>query len=125
MTRQRPRPEPNRLVAVAELLHRLLNDPPPDPHAAHQTPVAMDFPILLASRVAQVHAPSEPTAAQKKMPKVGTTRPNRPPAPPNYLIRLTRSDQRSRKATPNCASWARVLPQVLSVRHPRGLVAHA
>ncbi len=40
---------------------RLLDHPPSDPNAAHQRPIAMNFPVLPANRVAQIHAPSEPT----------------------------------------------------------------
>ena len=44
------------LVKLAKVRHRLLDDPPPHPDAAHQTPITVDLHILLASRVAQIHA---------------------------------------------------------------------
>jgi hypothetical protein len=45
------------LIKLAKLRHRLLDDATPDTHAAHQAPIAVNLPILLANRVAQVHAP--------------------------------------------------------------------
>src|SRR5271169_6904915 len=75
---QRPRHQPTALIEFAELRYRLLNDPPPDADAAHQTPVTMDLAVFLAGRVAQIHCTrSQPTSPQKKTPKVGTTCPNR------------------------------------------------
>jgi hypothetical protein len=53
------------LVKLAKLRHRLLNDAPPDAHAPHQPPVAVDLPVLLANRVAQIHAPSESAASTR------------------------------------------------------------
>src|SRR5260221_6766507 len=88
--------------------HRLLDDTTPDTNAAHQTPIAVNLPVLLANRVAQVHAPSEPPPQRKKIPKVVTTRSNHPPAPSNPLIRLAPSRAKSQKPPPNCASWVRV-----------------
>ena len=67
--RQRARLNPPVLIELAKLRHRLLNHPPPDTNAAHQTPVAMNLAVLLANRVAQVHAPSEPTSAPRKYPR--------------------------------------------------------
>ncbi len=67
--RQRPRRQPALLVKLAKLRHRLLNDPTADPYAAHQTPIAVNLPVLLSSRVAQVHVPSEPITTQKKSPR--------------------------------------------------------
>ena len=78
MARQRPRLKPSVLIELAKLRHRLLDHAPADAHAAHQAPVAVNLPVLLANRVAQVHAPSQPPPAPKKIPKVGTTRPNQP-----------------------------------------------
>ena len=54
--RQRPRLQPASLVELAKLRHRLLDHTTADPHAAHQTPVAMNLAVLLPRRVAQVHA---------------------------------------------------------------------
>src|SRR6516164_3597163 len=51
------RPKPSPRVKLAKLRDRLLNDAATDPHAAHKTPVAMDFAVLPSRRVAQVHAP--------------------------------------------------------------------
>jgi hypothetical protein len=63
--------------------------------------------VLLANRVAQVHAPSEPAPPRKKIPKVVTTRSNRSFAPSNPLIRLAPAYAKSQKLPPNCASWAK------------------
>src|SRR5438105_2150093 len=87
--------------------HRLLDDAPPNPHAAHQAPIAVNLSILLANRVAQVHAPSEPPPQPKKIPKVVTTRSNHPRASSNPLIRLASSPAKLQKQPPNCASWAK------------------
>ena len=57
MARQRPRLKPSPRVKLAKLRDRLLNDAATDPHAAHKTPVAVDFAVLPSRRVAQVHAP--------------------------------------------------------------------
>src|ERR1700675_2786959 len=77
--------------------HRLLDDAPPHPHAAHQPPVAVDLPVLPANGVAQIHAASQPHSKPKKIPKVGTTRPNQPSALPKPLIRLTPIPVKSQK----------------------------
>ena len=62
--RQRARLDPSALVELAKLRDRLLDHPPSDTNAAHQGPIAMNLPVLLANRMAQVHAPSEPTAGR-------------------------------------------------------------
>src|SRR6267154_5635145 len=93
--------------------HRLLDDTTPDTNAAHQTPIAVNLPVLLANRVAQVHAPSEPPPQRKKIPKVVTTRSNHPPAPSNPLIRLAPSRAKSQKPPPNCASWVNMRKLIL------------
>src|SRR6266851_2813777 len=95
-------------IELAKMRHRLLDDAPPDAHTAHQTPIAVNLPVLLANRVAQVHAPSEPPPQRKKIPKVVTTRSNHPRAPSNPLIRLAPPRAKSQKPPPNCASWARL-----------------
>jgi hypothetical protein len=59
MPRQRPPFDATTLVEFAELRHGLLNDATTNPDAAHQTPIAMNLAILLASRVAQIHAPNQ------------------------------------------------------------------
>src|SRR5262249_13989477 len=58
MPSQRPRLEAAALVEFAKMRNRLLNNPPPHPNTAHQTPITVDLPILLACRVAQIHAPN-------------------------------------------------------------------
>src|SRR5271166_1501302 len=88
---------------------RLLDHPPPNPNAAHQGPIAMNLPVLLANRMTQVHASSEPTKGRQKSPKVVTTRSNPPRGPHNYLIRLASTCAKSRNPPPNCASWAKPL----------------
>jgi len=62
--RQRARFRPSALVELAKLRDRLLDHPSSDTNNAHQGPIAMNLPVLLANRVAQVHAPSEPTAGR-------------------------------------------------------------
>jgi hypothetical protein len=59
MPPQRPRFKATTFIKFAEMRHRLLNDATPNPHAAHQTPIAMNLAVLLASRVAQIHAPNQ------------------------------------------------------------------
>ena len=76
--RQRARFEAAAFVEFAEMRNRLLDHSPPHPDAAHQRPVAMDLAVLLASRVAQVHAPSKSRPPAKEMAMVATTRPIRP-----------------------------------------------
>src|SRR5262249_33888472 len=53
-------------VELAKLRHRLLNHPAANPHAAHKTPVTMDFTVLPYRRVAQVHAliSTDPTSKE-------------------------------------------------------------
>src|SRR5713101_6571934 len=102
------------LIELAKMRHRLLDDAPPDAHAAHQAPIAVNLPVLLANRVAQVHAPSDPPPKRKKIPKVVTTRSNHPRAPPNPLIRLAPPRAKSQKPPPNCASWANT--EIIEIR---------
>ena len=104
--RQRPRLNPAVLVKLAKMRHRLLNDATPDANAPHQTPITVDLPILLANRMAQVHAPSEPGSQRKKIPKVVTTRSNWLRAPANLLIQLGPPHAKLLKLASNCASWA-------------------
>ncbi len=106
-TRQRPRFNPSALVKFPELRHRLLDNPPADAYAAHQTPITADLPVLLANRMAQIHAPSKPAPPLKKMPKVGTTRSIQPREPSNQLIRFMPNSAKSQKPPPSCASWAK------------------
>jgi len=54
------------LIELAELRHRLLNDATTDAHAAHQPPVTMDLAVLLARRVAQVHAAYQSRRQRKR-----------------------------------------------------------
>jgi len=65
---KRARLDPSARVELAKLRHRLLDHAPSNTNAAHQTPIAMDFPILPANRVAQVHAPSELTESLETIP---------------------------------------------------------
>ena len=65
--RKRARLHPSVLIELAKVRHRLLDHPPSNAHAAHQAPIAMNLAVLLANRMAQVHAPSEPTAAPSKI----------------------------------------------------------
>jgi hypothetical protein len=55
MPRQRPRFDAARFIEFAKMRHRLLNDPPSDPHAAHQPPIAANLAVLSQRRVAQIH----------------------------------------------------------------------
>ena len=58
------------LIELAKLRYRLLNDAPPDAHAPHQPPVAVDLPVLPDRRVAQVHAPNRiRLVASRKYPR--------------------------------------------------------
>src|SRR4029078_12494895 len=98
------------LIELTQMRYRLLDDAPPDPHTAYQAPIAMNLSVLLANRVAQVHAPSEPRPQPKKIPKVVTTRSNHPRAPSNPLIRLASPPAKPQKQPSNCASWASYFP---------------
>jgi hypothetical protein len=104
-TRQRPRLQPPLPVELTEMGHRLLNDATTDTNAAHKAPIAVNLPVLFANRMAQIHAPSEPTAPPKKIPKVVTTRSNQLRAPANRLIRFIPRLAKSQKQPPSCASW--------------------
>jgi hypothetical protein len=46
-------------VKLSEMRHRLLNDAPANAHAANKAPIAMNLPVLLANRMAQIHAPNQ------------------------------------------------------------------
>lgn len=48
----RLRLKPATLIDFTEVRHRLLNDPPPDEHAAHHALVAMDLATILANHIA-------------------------------------------------------------------------
>jgi hypothetical protein len=74
------------LIEFAELRDRLLNYAPSNPNAAHQSPITMDLPVLFTNRMAQVHAPFDPTQASQKIPKVVTTPAFARPQPSNHLI---------------------------------------
>jgi len=70
MPPQRPCLNAPLLVKLAEMRNRLLYDAPPNPDAAHQTPITVDLPVLLAGRVAQVHTPNRiRVAASGKYPR--------------------------------------------------------
>src|SRR5208337_3227869 len=98
--RQSARLDPSALVEFAKLRDRLLDHPPPNTNAAHQGPIAMNLAVLLANRMAQVHAPSEPTAALQKIPKVVTTRSNPPRRRCNSLISFMPACTKSRNPPP-------------------------
>ena len=66
---QRPRLNATVLIKLAEMRYSLLNDTASDTNAAHQPPIAVNLPVLFANRMAQVHAPSEPTASKRKYPR--------------------------------------------------------
>jgi hypothetical protein len=53
-------------IKFAEMRHRSLDDPPAMTLAAHEAPVAMRLAVLLANRVPQIHAPSQPTPKRSK-----------------------------------------------------------
>src|SRR5215471_12301735 len=86
--------------------NHLLNHPPTHANAAHQAPIAMNLPVLLANRVAQIHAPSEANTLRKKIPKVVTTPANQFRSPPNQLIRLGRHAANLLNPPSSCSSWA-------------------
>jgi hypothetical protein len=54
--RKRSRLNASVLIDLAKMRHRLLDDAPPNPPAARQAPIGVNLSILLANRVAQVHA---------------------------------------------------------------------
>jgi hypothetical protein len=56
MLRQCPGFEAATFIEFAEMRHRLLNDAPPDPHAAHQPPIAVNLTVFPQRRVAQIHS---------------------------------------------------------------------
>ena len=66
MPGQCPGLEPTMFVELTEVSHRLLNDAPPDAHAAHKAPRAVNLSVLLANRMAQIHAPSQSPPKQKR-----------------------------------------------------------
>ena len=65
-TRKRARLNPSVFIKLAKVRDRPLDHPPSNVNAAHQAPITMNLPILLANRMAQVHAPSEPITGRKK-----------------------------------------------------------
>src|SRR5579871_904229 len=56
MPGQRTRLEPATLIELAKMRDSLLNDQPTHANAAYKTPVTVNLPVLLANRVAQIHA---------------------------------------------------------------------
>src|SRR6516164_639964 len=93
-------------IQCTEMRNHLLNHTPTNADAAHKAPIAMNLPILLANRVAQIHAPSEPIAPHNKIPKVVTTPRNHPRTPPTRLIRFGPVARILSKPPSTCASWA-------------------
>jgi len=59
MPGQRSRLKPAMLVEFAKMCDGLLDDAAANAHAAHQTPIAMNLPVLTQRRVAQIHAPNQ------------------------------------------------------------------
>src|ERR1700722_7283837 len=100
--RKRERLDPAMLIELAELRDRLLDHSSANPNAAHQGPIAMDLPVLLANRMAQVHAPFDPTKRRQKIAKVVTTPAIPPPQRSNHLIWLRRPMQ-NRQIQPQTA----------------------
>jgi len=66
MPRQHPRRDPALLVELAKVRHRLLDHPLADTHAAHQAPGAVRLAVLLANRMAQVHAPAQSSSSEEE-----------------------------------------------------------
>ena len=66
---QRPRLNAAVLVEFAEMRYRLLDDTTPETNATYQAPIAVSLSILLANRVAQVHAPSDHLGSERKYPR--------------------------------------------------------
>jgi hypothetical protein len=94
------------LIELVELRHRLLNDAPSDAHAAHKTPVAVNFAVLLARRVAQVYASFQSRRQRKSKPSRSVLHAKTVAAatqvPDPLAARPTKPSQQSS----NCASWA-------------------
>jgi hypothetical protein len=111
-------PTPRTTVPCIELTKvglRLLNDSPSDAHAAHQPPVTVQLAVLLAKRMAQVHAPSAGAKSPKKIGLVGTTCSQSPKARPKSLIRLDPIRQKSQNPSPT----AQTGPSTLSPDRPQ------
>src|SRR5262245_37589082 len=105
MPRQRPRLQPTSLIELAKLGHRLLNDPPANPHAAHKTPIAMNLPVLPPRRVAQVHAliTTQPSSKENGDGRHYTPLPTSFASQP--LDPAHPACSKKEKPTSNCASW--------------------
>jgi hypothetical protein len=56
MPRQRSGFKATVLVELAKMRHRLLDDAPAHANTAHQPPIPVNLPVLLANRMAQIHA---------------------------------------------------------------------
>jgi hypothetical protein len=70
MLGQRTGLEPATLIELAKVSDSLLNNPPTHANAAHKAPVTVDLPVLLANRVAQIHATNKiRLAASRKHPR--------------------------------------------------------
>src|SRR5204863_10181404 len=121
--RQRPRLHPPLLIELAKMGHCLLNDATTHTNTANKTPIAVNLPVLLANRMAQIHVPSEPTVPLKKIPKVFTTCSNQLRAPSNRLIRFMPRHGKSPNPHPNCSSWAIAKRSASIVRRCRRLIA--
>jgi hypothetical protein len=64
--RQRAGPNLTARIEFAKMRHRSLDNASAMTLAAHETPVAMRLGVLPANRVAQIHAPSQPTPNRSK-----------------------------------------------------------
>jgi len=67
--REGPRYQAPLLIELAKLRYRLLNDSTPNTNATNKTPVTVGLSVLLANRMAQIHAPSEQIVRSRKYPR--------------------------------------------------------
>ena len=101
MPRERPGLDAAVLVKLAKMRYRLLNDPPANPNAAHQSSNS-DEPShpSAASCSANTCAKSNLTRRRQKIPSVVTTRQIRSSQPPNLLIHQCRRDKSTHQFDP-------------------------
>src|SRR5215468_492998 len=67
--RQGTRHQAPLLIELAKLRYRLLNDATPNTNATNKTPITVGLSVLLANRMAQIHAPSEQIVRSRKYPR--------------------------------------------------------
>jgi hypothetical protein len=107
MAGQRPRLQP---APLAKLRHRLRNDTTANAHAAHKTPIAMDFAVLPPRRVAQVHAPITTQRLSKENGQGRHYTPI-PTAPARQPFDRAQPLPTKKQNPPSfCASWAGTTP---------------